>query len=143
MPTFWKNNSTSFQLHVDRTCTHDLGDVTETFTKHVFTTCSESLPLFMPISVFCSDFLLLVFVTELYIQKAVKRLRPTKSVGLGDIPGFRFISFSSLIHLYFPFFTFTIFLYMFRTGWSIIRRIKCLITQAASSTVPCNMNFKL
>ena len=25
---------------------------------------------------------------------------------------------------------------MFRTGWSIIRRIKCLITQAASGTVP-------
>ena len=29
------------------------------------------------------------------------------------------------------FFTFTIFLYMFRTGWSIIRRIKCLFTRAA------------
>ena len=25
---------------------------------------------------------------------------------------------------------------MFRTGWSIIRKIKCLITQAASGTVP-------
>ena len=25
---------------------------------------------------------------------------------------------------------------MFRTGWSIIRRIKCFITQAASGTVP-------
>ena len=25
---------------------------------------------------------------------------------------------------------------MFRTGWSIIRRINCLITQAASGTVP-------
>ena len=25
---------------------------------------------------------------------------------------------------------------MFRTGWSIIRRIKCLFTRAASGTVP-------
>jgi len=30
---------------------------------------------------------------------------------------------------------------MFRTDWSIIRRIKYLITQAASGTVPCNMSF--
>jgi len=30
---------------------------------------------------------------------------------------------------------------MFRTGWSIIRRIKCLITRSASGTVPCNMSF--
>ena len=43
--------------------------------------------------------------------------------------------------LLFSFFTFTIFLYMFRTGWSIIRRIKRLITRAASGTVPCNMSF--
>jgi len=43
--------------------------------------------------------------------------------------------------LLFSFFTFTVFLYMFRTGWSIIRRIKCLITRAASGTVPCNMRF--
>ena len=38
--------------------------------------------------------------------------------------------------LLFAFFTITIFLYMFRTGWSIIRRIKCFITRAASGTVP-------
>ena len=38
--------------------------------------------------------------------------------------------------LLFSFFTFTIFLYMFRTGWFIIRKIKCIFTRAASGTVP-------
>ena len=47
-----------------------------------------------------------------------------------------FYFFFQLDTLIFSFFTFTVFLYMFRTGWSIIRRIKCLITQAASGTVP-------
>jgi len=46
-----------------------------------------------------------------------------------------------LFSFFFLLFTFTIFLYMFRTGWSIIRRIKCLIPRAASGTVPCNMSF--
>ena len=49
-------------------------------------------------------------------------------------PSFYF--FFQLVTLLFSFFTFTVFLYMFRTGWSIIRRIKCFITQAASGTVP-------
>ena len=35
-----------------------------------------------------------------------------------------FYFFFQLDTLIFSFFTFTIFLYMFRTGWSIIRRIK-------------------
>jgi len=47
-----------------------------------------------------------------------------------------FYFFFQLDTLIFSFFTFTIFLYMFRTGWSIIRRIKCSITQPASGTVP-------
>ena len=47
-----------------------------------------------------------------------------------------FYFFFQLDTLIFSFFTFTVFLYMFRTGWSIIRRIKCFITQAASGTVP-------
>ena len=38
--------------------------------------------------------------------------------------------------LIFFLFTFTNFLHMFRTDRSIIRRIKCFITQAASGTVP-------
>ena len=47
-----------------------------------------------------------------------------------------FYFFFQLDTLVFSFFTFTVFLYMFRTGWSIVRRIKCFITQAASGTVP-------
>ena len=47
-----------------------------------------------------------------------------------------FYFFFQLDTLIFDFFTFTVFLYVLRTGWSIIRRIKCLITQAASGTVP-------
>ena len=51
--------------------------------------------------------------------------------------GFHFVLFLfQLDTLIFSFFTFTVFLYIFRTGWSIIRRIKCSITQAASGTVP-------
>jgi hypothetical protein len=49
-----------------------------------------------------------------------------------------FYFFTNLIHLIFFLHlqSLVICLYMFRTDRSIIRRIKCLITQAASGTVP-------
>ena len=60
-----------------------------------------------------------------------------------EFPEIEYFSFSDSFYFFFQldtlifsFFTFTIFLYMFRTGWSIIGRIKYLITQAASGTVP-------
>ena len=37
---------------------------------------------------------------------------------------------NTVMFVCFFFFTFTVFLYIFRTGWSIIRRIKYLITNA-------------
>ena len=46
-----------------------------------------------------------------------------------------FYFFTNLIHLVF-FTILLICLYVFRTNRSIIRRIKCLITQAASGVVP-------
>jgi hypothetical protein len=49
-----------------------------------------------------------------------------------------FYFFTNLIHLIFFLHlqSLVVFLYMFRTDRSIIRRINCLITQAASGTVP-------
>jgi hypothetical protein len=53
-----------------------------------------------------------------------------------DLNSFNF--FTNLIHLilFLHLQSLAVFLYMFRTDRSIIRRIKCLITQAASGTVP-------
>jgi hypothetical protein len=47
-----------------------------------------------------------------------------------------FYFFTNLIHLILHLQSLVICLYMFRTGRPIIRKIKCLITQAASGTVP-------
>ena len=58
------------------------------------------------------------------------------SFGVAANMNSNFLFLFQLDTLLFSFFTLTIFLYMFRTGWSIIRRIKCLFTRAASGTVP-------
>jgi hypothetical protein len=47
----------------------------------------EFIIIISPISDFCSDFSLLVPTSDLHIQEAVRR-RPTKSIGLDDVPGF-------------------------------------------------------
>jgi len=84
---FRKNNSTLIQSRFDGICTDDTGDVAVTLPKHLHTTYSYTSPPLSSIPVYCSDFLPLVPSTDFVIPKAVKRLRPTKSVKPDDICG--------------------------------------------------------
>jgi hypothetical protein len=85
---FRKSISTSIQLRVDGTCIDDSGDVVEAFAKHFYTSYNHISPPLSIITAFCSDFISLVPISVLDIPKAVKRLRPTKFVGLDNIPDF-------------------------------------------------------
>jgi hypothetical protein len=78
--TFRKSNSTLIQLHVDGTCIDD-PNVAEAFAKHFYTSCSRISPPLSSILAYFSDFLPLAPISALDIQKAVKRLITTKSVG--------------------------------------------------------------
>jgi capsular polysaccharide biosynthesis protein len=78
---FRKSNSTFIQLHVDGTCIDDPDDVAEDFAKHFYTSYSRISPPLSSILAYCSDFLPLAPIRVLDIQKAVKRLVTTKSLG--------------------------------------------------------------
>lgn len=88
MSTFRKNSSHLIQLHFDRTCTDDSGDVAEAFAINFYITHSHTSPPLSSITIFSSHFLLLVPVSDLDIQPAVQKLRQTKSVAPDDIPRF-------------------------------------------------------
>jgi hypothetical protein len=78
----------SIQLYVDGSCLDEPGDVTEAFAQHFYTTYIPIPPPLSPISVFYCDSLPLIPVSDFDIRKAVKSLGPTRSVRLGDVPGF-------------------------------------------------------
>ena len=59
--------------------------------------CNHTSPLPSFISVFVPNFYLLVSVSDLDIQKGVKRLRRVKSAGLDDISGFIIRSCSTIL----------------------------------------------
>jgi hypothetical protein len=61
--------------------------VAEAFAKHFQSVCNTS-PVSHHSSLLSSDFLQMLPVSELDILKAIKRLRPCKSVGLCGISGF-------------------------------------------------------
>jgi hypothetical protein len=86
--SYRKRNSTSIQLDVD--CTHlaEPYKVADAFAKHfqpVYSTLCTGVFLSLSQS---SEFASLALVSELDICKALRRLQPSKSVGLHDIPSF-------------------------------------------------------
>jgi hypothetical protein len=71
--------------------------IADAFAKHFYTSCSRISPPLSSISAYCSDFLPSAPISGLDNQKAFKRLRPTKSVGLDDIPGFITKGYSDIL----------------------------------------------
>ena len=57
------------------------------FTEFEFIIIIIIIIIISPFSDFCSYFFLLATTSDLHIQEAVRR-RPTKSIGLDDVPGF-------------------------------------------------------
>jgi hypothetical protein len=58
---------------------------------------NNTCPPLSPISVLCCDSLTFVPISNLHIQKAVKRLRPFKSVGPDAVPGFIIKRYSTIL----------------------------------------------
>ncbi|PNF20051.1 hypothetical protein B7P43_G05268 [Cryptotermes secundus] len=86
--SFRKRNSNSIQLEVDGKHLIEPNDVADEFSKHFQTVYHNPGPIVFPILLSSSEFLPLASVSDSDVIKAIKRLRPSKSVGVDDIPGF-------------------------------------------------------
>jgi hypothetical protein len=86
--SFRKSNSNSIQLEDDGSHCIQPVDVAAEFCKHFQSVYNHRCPVVFPTHLSCSELLPLASVSYSDIIKAINRLRPSKSVGLDDIPGF-------------------------------------------------------
>ncbi|PNF20040.1 hypothetical protein B7P43_G05817 [Cryptotermes secundus] len=86
--SFRKRNSNSIQLEVDGKHLIEPHDIADEFSKHFQTVYHNPGPIVFPNLLSSSEFLPLASVSDSDVIKAIKRLRPSKSVGVDDIPGF-------------------------------------------------------
>jgi hypothetical protein len=85
---FRKHRPGSFQLNVAGTHVVDPTAVAEAFSQHFQSVYSSCIPMDTPPISNSSDFLSLAPVSDADVCKAIKRLKPSKSVGIDDVPGF-------------------------------------------------------
>jgi hypothetical protein len=83
-----KKNSTYIQLEVDGTNLVEPTEVADAFAKHFLSVYNIPCPGVSPLPSRSSEFLSLAPISELEMCKALKRLRPSKAVGLDGIPSF-------------------------------------------------------
>jgi hypothetical protein len=88
MASYRKRNSTSIQLEVDGTHLAEPYNVADAFAKHFQSVYNTPCAGVFPSLSQSSEFLSLAPISELYICKALRRQRPSKSVGLDDISSF-------------------------------------------------------
>jgi hypothetical protein len=81
-------NSNSIQLEVDGKHLIKPNDVADEFAKHFQSVYSNPCPIVFPTLLPSSECLPLASVSDSDVKNAIKRLRPSKSVGIDDIPGF-------------------------------------------------------
>jgi hypothetical protein len=86
--SFGKTTSNSVQLEVDDKHLIKPNDVTEEFSKHFQSVYNDPCSIVFPTLLSSSEILLIASVSKFDIIKAIKRLGPSKSVGVDDIPGF-------------------------------------------------------
>jgi hypothetical protein len=94
--SFRKINSTSLQLEVDSKHLIETCDVGDEFSKHFQSVYNNPCPVVFPTLSSSSEFLSLAPVSDSDIFKVIKRLRPSKSVGIDDIPGFIIKDFTDI-----------------------------------------------
>jgi hypothetical protein len=85
---FRKRNSNSIQLEVNGKHLIQPNDVADEFSKHFQSVYNSPCPVVFPTLLSSLEFLTLAPVSDSDVIKAIMRLRPSKSVGLDDIPGF-------------------------------------------------------
>jgi hypothetical protein len=76
------------QLEVDGKHLIQPNDVADEYSKHFQSVCNNPCPVVFPSLLSSSEFLTLAPVSDSDVIKAIKRLRPSKSVGLDDFPEF-------------------------------------------------------
>jgi hypothetical protein len=86
--SYRKINFISIQLEVDGTHLAEPYKVSDAFTKHFQTVYNTPCTGVFPSLLQYSEFLSLAPISELDICRALRCLRPSKSVGLDDIPSF-------------------------------------------------------
>jgi hypothetical protein len=86
--SYRKRNSTSVQLEVDGSHLAEPYNVADAFAKHFKSVYSTPCTGVFPSLLQSSEFLSLAPVSKLDICKALRRLRPSKSVRLDDILSF-------------------------------------------------------
>jgi hypothetical protein len=86
--SFRKSNSNSIQLEVDGNHHIQPTDVANEFCKHFQSVYNHPCPVAFPTNLSSSELLTLAPVSYSDIIKAINHLKPSKSVGLDDIPGF-------------------------------------------------------
>ncbi|PNF33582.1 hypothetical protein B7P43_G14684 [Cryptotermes secundus] len=86
--SFKKRNPNSIQLEVDGKHLIKPNDIDDEFSKHFQAVYHNPGPIVFPNLLSSSEFLPLASLSESDVMKAIKRLRPSKSVGVDDIPGF-------------------------------------------------------
>jgi hypothetical protein len=85
---FRKRNSNSVQLEVHGKHLIEHCEVADEFSKHFQPVYNSLCPVVFPTLLSSSEFIHLAPVSDLDVFEAIKRLRPCKSVGVDDIPGF-------------------------------------------------------
>jgi hypothetical protein len=90
MASFRKRNSTYVQLEVDTKHLIEPCEVADEFSKHFQSVYNILCLVVFPTLLSSSEFIYsyLAPVSDLDVFKAIKQLRPSKSVGVDDIPGF-------------------------------------------------------
>jgi hypothetical protein len=87
-PPLGKKNSNSIQLESDGKHLIKPNDITEEFSKHFQSIYHSHCPTVFPTLLSSSEFFPLASVSDSDIIKTIKRLRPSKSIEVDDVPGF-------------------------------------------------------
>jgi hypothetical protein len=80
--------SVSIQLEVDGAHLDEPSAVADAFAKHFQSVCNNHCPMDFPSLSQSSEFLSIAPISDFEVCKAIKRLKPSKSVGLDDISRF-------------------------------------------------------
>jgi hypothetical protein len=86
--SFGNSNLISIQLEVGGKLIIQSDDVADEFAKHFQSVYNSHCPIVLPALLPSSDVLPLASVSNSDVINAIKRLRPSKSAGLDNIPGF-------------------------------------------------------
>jgi hypothetical protein len=100
MSNFREYRSGSIQLNVDGTHLAGPTAVADAFAKHFQSIHNNCCSIDLPRLLHSFEFLTLGPVSDADFCKAIKRLKPSNSLGIDDFPGFIIKDFSAIVFLF-------------------------------------------